>query len=120
MYFSILIFFTFNVINLISINSQGLCSYEHRQTAFNFFKRHKYNIISVQETHWTIDKQAAIQQNWCGDIIFNNGTKNACGVAILCHSCLDNDLDQSKHDTHGHIWAVKIIIDDTIINLVNI
>ena len=74
---------------LIGINSQGLQSDDRRQSAFNFFKRHKYDTIFIQETHWTDDKQIVIQQNWDDDIIFNHRTDNASGVALLIHARLD-------------------------------
>ena len=39
--------------SLISINTHGLRLDDRRQTAFHFFKRHKYDIMFIQETHWT-------------------------------------------------------------------
>jgi len=118
-YFIILLI-TFSAINIISINSQGLRSTDRRQTAFNFFKRHKYDIIFLQETHWTNNLQSIIQQNWDGDIYFSNGTDNARGVAILIHANFDYILQRSQHDSHGRILSIEICTDETTINLVNI
>ena len=106
--------------SLISINKQGLRLADHRQTTFNFFKRNKYDIVFLQETHWTEDLQTTIQHNWDGGIYFSNGTENAQGVAILIHGRLDYTLQRSKRDSHGRILSVEISMDDTIINLVNI
>lgn len=94
--------------SLISINTQGLRSDDWRQTAFNFFKRHKYDIIFIQETHWTDEKQQAIQCEWDGEIIFNNGSVNACGVAILLNAWLDYHLQDIKRDNQGHILSIVI------------
>ena len=76
------------------------------------------DIIFIQETHWTDNKQLVIQQNWNGDVIVNHGTVNACGVAILIHARQDFQLQQIKRDSHGRILALKITIDDSVINLV--
>ena len=118
--FTFLIYSILAMYPLISINSQGLRSDDCQQSAFNFFKRYKYDIIFIQETHWTDNKQLVIQQNWDGDIIFNHGTVNACGITILIHARLDFQLQQIKRDSHGRILAVKITIDDSVINLVNV
>lgn len=106
--------------SIISINTQGLRSDDRRQTAFNFFKRHRHDIIFVQETHWTDEKKSAIEQDWDGDIIFNHGTQNACGVAILINARLDYQLQHLKRNSHGRVLAIELTIDDTTINLVNI
>jgi len=97
-----------------------LRSTDCRQTAFNFFKRNKYDIVFLQETHWTKNLQTTIQHNWDGDIYFSNGTENARGVAILIHASLDYILQRSKRDSHGRILSVEISTDETAINLVNI
>ena len=99
--FTFLIYSILAMYPLISINSQGLRSDDCQQSAFNFFKRYKYDIIFIQETHWTDNKQLVIQQNWNGDVIVNHGTVNACGVAILIHARLDFQLQQIKGDSHA-------------------
>ena len=71
---------------VISINTQGLRSTDRRTAAFNFFKRLKYDIIFLQETHWTAELENTIKNEWNGQIIFNHGTANSCGVAILFHA----------------------------------
>ena len=52
--------FVYLAFNLISINSQGLRSFNHRQNVFNLIKKHKYDIIFLQETHWTAELQTDI------------------------------------------------------------
>ena len=118
--FSLLHYLTFVMCSIISINTQGLRLDDRRHSAFNFFKRHKYDIIFVQETHWTDENKSAIEQDWDGDIIFSHGTPHACGVAILINAWLDYQLHHLKRDSHGRVLAIELTIDDTTINLVNI
>ena len=106
--------------SLISINTHGLRLADRRKTAFDFFKRHKHDIMFIQETHWTDDQKSAIEQDWEGDIYYNHGTHNARGIAILINSCLEYRLHNLKQDSHGRILAIEITFDDTTINLVNI
>ena len=75
--------------SLISINIQGVT------TAFNFFKKHKYDIIFRKETHWTPDIQDSIQRAWAGPIYFNKGNDSACGIGISnFNSIIDTQMDK--------------------------
>jgi len=110
----------FSAINLISINAQGLRTDERRQTAFNFFRRNKYDIIFLQETHWTQEKHFSIQQEWKGPILLNDGIDSACSVAILFSEKLDLKPEHVKCDSHGRTLATVITIENLELNLVNI
>ena len=93
---------------------------QHRwMTAFNFFKR-LHSDIFLQEMHWTAELENTINSEWNGQIIYNHGTANSCGVAILFHPGLVNQPTQRKRDSHGRILATKITLDDQELNLVNI
>ena len=69
--------------SLVNLNTQGLRSLDRRKAAFHVLRLHKYDIIFLQKMHWTTELQDAIKRDWTGDIYFNNGTANSCGVAIL-------------------------------------
>ena len=56
--------FVYLALNLVSINSQGLRSFNRRQNVFNLIKKHKYDIIFLQETHWTAELQTDILREW--------------------------------------------------------
>lgn len=105
---------------IVSINAQGLRSIDRRQAAFNFIKRHKYDLILLQETHWTSDLHTLIQNEWDGEIIFNDGTDNSCGVAILIHQRLCCHAQQISRDAHGRTLRITLSLDDRTINLINI
>ena len=96
--------------SLISINTHGIRLADRRKTAFDFFKRHKYDIMFIQETHWTDDQKSAIEQDWEGDIYYNHGIHNARGVAILINSCMEYRLHNLKQDSHGRILAIEITL----------
>ena len=96
--FFALCLFTFNV---VSINTQGLWNVNRRQTVFNLIKKHKYDIIFLQETHWTDDLKDIILKEWRGDILFNNFEANARGTAVLFHPNFDFRVCQNTRDPHG-------------------
>ena len=106
--------------SIASINALGLRSSDRRQTAFNHFKRNKYDIIFLQETHWTPDIENIIQHEWQGGIFCSHGSPTARGVAILFNPHLNYTITNNTRDQDGRIIDVTITLDDHPINLVNI
>ena len=108
------------MINIASLNSQGLRSPDRRQTAFSFFRRNRLDIILLQETHWTVDLDIQIKHEWDGEVFFSHGTNTARGVAILINPRLDYIVRQIKHDNDGRILNILLEMDDCTFNMVNI
>lgn len=106
--------------SLASLNTQGLRSPDRRKSAFHFLRIHKYDIIFLQETHWTTDLQAAIKREWIGDIYFNNGTANSCGVTIFFNPRFNYTHINTSQDSSGRVLAITIKIDDHYLHLVNL
>ena len=106
--------------SLVSINAHGLRSSDRRQTAFHYFKRHKHDIILLQETHWTHDIIDLIQREWNGMIFCSHGSATAKGVAILINPHSDYNVTQINSDHDGRIININISIDDHHLNIVNI
>ena len=103
--------------SLVSLNTQGLRTPNHRNSAFHFLKLHKYDIF-LQETHCTNDLQDAIKRDWTGEIYFNNGAANSCGVAILFNPRFNYTHINTSQDSSGHVLAITIKIDDHYLHLV--
>ena len=66
------------------------------------------------------DLQDAIQREWTGDIYFNNGTANSCGVAILFNPRFNYTHTNTSQDSSGRVLAITIKIDDHYLQLVNL
>ncbi len=63
-----------------SININGLRDkIKMKELLFTF----RSDIICIQETNWEEDKVKEMREEWKGDIYYNNGARNARGVAIL-------------------------------------
>ena len=87
---------------IASINGQGLRSPDKWHNAFLFFQRCRFDIVLLQETHWSTDLELQIKRDWDGSIFFNHGSNHARGVAILIHS----------NDDNGRILNLLLDIDD--------
>ena len=106
--------------SLTSVNAQGLRSSDRRQAAFRFFQRHRYDIIFLQETHWTDDLFSTIKRDWNGDLFCNNGTDSSRGVAILISPHFNYTHINTSQDSSGRILSVTIHFDDNYLHLVNL
>ena len=103
-----------------SINCQGLRSADRRQTAFSFFTRSRFDIIFLQETHWTADMEIELQRDWQGHVSCTHGTNSARGAAILISSRIDYKVKETKRDNEGRVLNLVIEMDEQTINLVNV
>ena len=101
------------------MNTQGLRNVRRRQAVFNLIKQRKYDIIFLQETHWTDDINLEILREWGGSIIFNNFEHNARGTTILFHL----NFDYQKHNTtcNSQGRSIQVVIEhaDQKFNLIN-
>ena len=119
--FNLLLFLLFiTMCRLASVNAQGLRSLDRRQATFRSFQRHKYDIIFLQETHWTADLYSTIKRDWNGDIFCNNGTDSSRSVAILVSPHFNYAHINTSQDSSGRILAVTIQFDDNYLHLVNL
>ena len=105
---------------LASINGQGLRSPDRRKLAFSYFNRNKFDIVFVQETHFTSEMEHQIQREWEGDVFFTHGTSSARGVAILFSSRLEYNVIQTRRDNEGRILNMLLNMDEHTLNFVNV
>ena len=105
---------------MISINTQALQNVNCRQTDVNLIKQRKYDIISLQETHWTDDLKPDILREWGRNIIFNNFEPNARGAAILFHPNFDYQNHNNMCDSQRRTVQAVTEHGDHKFNLINI
>ena len=104
----------------VSLNARGLRSSDSWQSAFNIFRRARFDIICLQETHWTADIAMQIKRDWDGEIFASHGTNLSRGVAVLISSRLDYNVRQIRSDSDGRIVNILLDVEDETINLVNV
>jgi len=105
-------------INVVTLNTQGLRLSQRRAVAFNFLK--KYDIILLQETHWTDDINTETERDWGGQIIRSNGSDAARGVAILINKRLNATITNTKSDNEGRIVNAQLKLNDIDVTVTNI
>lgn len=65
----------------------------------------------LQETFWSHDLQRNICNEWTGTCLFNNGTNQSKGVAILINRDPKIDLIRAFNKSDGRIVAARLSIN---------
>ncbi len=100
-----------------SININGLRDkIKMKELLFTF----RSNIICIQETNWEEDKVKEMREEWKGDIYYNNGARNARGVAILIKKDRVENIKEVYKYQRGRILIVKFRYRDVDFRLINI
>ena len=105
---------------LASVNGQGPRSPDRRKLAFSFFNRNKFDIVLIQETHFTSEMEIQVQREWEGDVFFTHGTNSARGVATLISSRLEYKVMQTRRDDEGRILNLLLNMEEHTVNIVNV
>ena len=72
-----------NGLNVFSLNVRGLRNKKKRRIYFNTFKKKKYDIICLQETHITECVKDEWMREWKDGFVYQTGTPNSLGQVIL-------------------------------------
>ena len=107
------------MVRLISINTRGLGNEKKRRSVFQAC-RSRGDIIFLQETHSTREKELIWSTEWGGRIIFSHGSTDSKGVCILIKKELDYKIVNLNSDPDGRYIICDIRLDGKNLCLVNI
>ena len=103
-------------LRVISLNCSGLGNRTKRRAIFNYY-RARSEIVCLQETHCTKDKENIWRNEWRGEILFNHGTTDACGTAILLKPGIDITVVKTISDNDGRILIAQLKYGENIFSL---
>lgn len=105
------------MITVTSINVNGLRN-------INKLKELKYtyrsDIICIQETNWDDDKVREVREVWKEEICYNNGTRNARGIAMMIRKDKIENIKEVYRDQVGRILVIEFRYKGVEFRLINI
>ena len=107
-----------NLINLCSLNVNGMYSKEKRNRVIEWVKTHVCSIAFLQETHIDENIEKEIRNNSKFEIVSSHGTSASRGVSILLNKSLNFAILDKWEDKDGRLLLINIQIDDAIFTLV--
>ena len=106
-------------VRIISLNTGGLGNQLKRRKIFKEY-RDRCDVLCLQETHCTSEKDNLWQKEWGGLAFFANGTSTARGTAILINRKFYCNVIGVQKDTHGRFIILNCEIEDTELCIANI
>ena len=107
-------------LTVISCNVKGLGESNKRRQMFKHLHALKADVFFLQETHWSSRKQAMIRNKWGGKIVFDNGTTQARGTAILFNKNINVQLLTTERSGVGRFLMLNTLIENQKTLLCNI
>ena len=94
-------------LKIVSINCNGIKDVVKRSKLVEMLKIKGCDIVFLQETHITEEQEVNdILKLWGGTGVFNFGSHNSRGVAILFYSLLDIEMSNLSKDLDGRVISV--------------
>ena len=107
-------------IKLLSLNVRGLSNFKKRRAIFSWCRKQKADLIFLQETHSSKEREGQWIKEWGAQILFSHGSTNARGVAVLIKNGLDIKIQMNQTDSIGRIVLLKAVIKEETYAIVNI
>ena len=108
-------------LKIYSFNVRGIRQKLKRRTVFRHLKnKYPNGVYLLQETHSNTDVEQMWKMEWNGDIYFNHGTTDSCGVAVLIFPGLDLSIKNIQKDDSGRLLALHFENGDQDIFLCNL
>ena len=108
---------------MITLNVNGMSTLRRRQKYFCWFKKLKFDILFIQETH-CFDQETA--EKWSQDwgpsksSIWTTGSSNSKGVAVLFNPKNEYEISKTKIDLDGRYIYFNIKLADENFKFINI
>ena len=117
---SFLIFISMVNIKIQTANVRGLLNYGKRRDLFYNYRKSRYDIIFLQETHSEKKIEKMWSTQWGSKIWFSHGTNLARGVAVLFAKNFQYQVHNVISDDHGRYLLVYCTVNDKHFLLTNI
>ena len=118
MVFGLNIFFLLALMTTVtSVNVNGLRDRGKLRSLLNIYRS---DILCIQETNWDDVKVIEVKEVWGGEIYYNNGAKNARGVAIMIKKHRVDEIKEIYKDRTGRIIVIEFKYQNVLFRLINI
>ena len=105
---------------MLSLNVAGLNNFKKRRSIFAWCRKQNANIIFLQETHSTCDKEKQWKAEWGAPLELAHGSSNARSVAILLRNDFDCKIKQMYVDPASRCIGIQAQINDENFYLFNV
>ena len=109
-----------NLLQIMTVNCQGLGDLNKRGDVFSVFKKKNYQVYFLQDTHFIKSDENLIQTQWGQQIYFSSFRPNSRGVAILFNNKCEFSVNNHISDINGNYLILDCTIEGMKYVLVNL
>ena len=108
-------------LTIASLNINGFLSGDRQNLCAEFMRLNNYDVLFLQETHFTDTKQVReIEKLFEAKIYFSFGQSNSCGVGIIIRDKSDIEYISHRFDTQGRIVSVDVCLGEKEFRLISL
>ena len=107
-----------NELKIASANRRGLNGKQKRNDVLQYMKEKSFDIICLQDTHFTKSEELLIANQTGFDCFFNSLNSSSRGVAILFRKSFEYTVNNVQSDDTGNLIFLEVTINKQRINLV--
>ena len=100
------------------MNCRGMASKEKRDDLFHKWKMEQYDIVLLQDTHWSPSTILKVKEEWefkCFNSTFSTKSR---GTSILINNTFEFTIGQTKVDPGGNYVLVEIKLSNDFVFIV--
>ena len=106
-------------LRIVSLNVRGFRNKRKRKALFHSFRRDKYDIICLQDTHLTIADKLLVENEWGMNFHFSKGTTKRNGLLTLLNKKTMSNTDEVLLASE-RILISSIYVNDVQFFIINI
>ena len=96
----------------VSLNCRGMALKSKRIDLFAKWKGDKYDIILLQDTHWTEHTLLQAKEEWDNKIISSTYSSNSRGTSILINNSFEFTTAKTIKDESGNYVITELMLPD--------
>ena len=106
-------------LKIATLNVRGFRNKKKRKVLLHRFKREKYDVICIQDTHLTASDEYLIKKEWHGDFHFSKGTNKQNGLLTLFNKNTVSNIDELLLSS-DRILISQITVEELTLFIINI
>lgn len=108
-------------VKICTLNVRGIRNQQKRRKIYYWCKQNAFDIICLQETHFTKEIINAADKDWNADSYHSLSNSSYCkGVSILFKRGFNFKFKSSYQDKEGRMLLLNILVSDLDMSIVNI
>ena len=97
-------------LKIMSLNCRGMASRNKRIDLFSKWLEGKYDMILLQDTHWTPESLIVVKEEWNRKFFSSTLSSNSRGTSILINNTFEFNIGNIRRDEEGNYIILELLL----------